>query len=179
MDRNEAKVLMRKELEQDIDSVKREEKMFPIGNRMLSANDLMKEVEDETELGVFLLDDFIAFKAGKMTDDSVLSAIERHDAISMMEEDIKAAPAGWADEVIFNEEGQSWTPNQVLDEVRRRTDFGNRFVATYLANHRMLEKLLGKGYEDLDMLLGEGHRPDHDIFSLPPVNTKVKNDKTN
>lgn len=179
MDRNEAKVLMRQELEQDIDAVARERKMFPIGDRMLSANDLMKEVEDGTELGNFLLDDFIAFKDGKPAPDSVMSALDRHNAIAMMEADIKSAPAGWDNEVIFNEEGQSWTPNQVLDEVKRGTDFGNRFVQTYLANHRMLEGLLGKGYDMLDTLLGEGHRPDRDVFSLPPVNMKVKNDKTN
>ncbi len=179
MDRNEAKVLMRQELEKDIDTNTRERKMFPVGDRVLSANDLMKEVEDGTDLGNFLLDDFIAFKAGKTSPSTVVSALDRSNALAMMEADIKSAPAGWGDDVIFNEEGQSWTPNQVLDEVKRGTDFGNRFVETYLSNHRMLEGLLGKGYDMLDTLIGEGHRPDRDIFSLPPVNTKVKNDKTN
>lgn len=172
MNRDEAKTLMRQELERDIDTATRDEKVFPIGDRLMSANDLMDEVEKETDLGKFLLDDFIKFKAGEGGPLPELTWPSRAHAIALMENDIKIAPPGWADEVIYDEDGMKFTPNQVLDEVKRGTDFGNRFVTIYLGNHTALEALLGKDY---DQKLANLLSP----YELPPIHKKVKNDKAN
>jgi hypothetical protein len=91
MTRDEAKVLMRLELEQDLLANEREQKIFPIRDRMMSANDLMAEVEAGTRLGNYLLDDFIAFKNNGL--DEPLSTEKRAEVIKLMEKDIESP--GW------------------------------------------------------------------------------------
>lgn len=141
MNNDEAKRLMRLELERDIPAAEREKKHFPIDGRLMSANELMAEVENDTKIGQVYLADFISFKAGN----SDPAPFEREEAIAMMEEDIRIAPKGWADETIFNEQGRDWTPNQVLEEVRASTPFGLDFVKTYLDNRAMLEMFSSAG----------------------------------
>lgn len=169
MDRNEAKLQMRQELEAEIDVSIRDRKMFPIGERLLSMNDLMQEVESGTDLGTFLLNDYINFKSGKGKAPE-LSAVEKAHAIALMEADLKSAPEGWADSVIFDEGGTSWTPNQIMAEVRLDTEFGNRYMVVYLTNHQMLESLLGKGYDQPG---------GSDLFSLPDLDNKKNDDQAN
>lgn len=170
MDRNEAKVQMRKELEAEIGPAERERKIFPIGEKLFSANELIAEVELDppTELGEFLLNDYIDFKGGnnKLPE---LTAVEKVQTIALMEADLKSAPPGWADSVIYDEGGKSWTPNQIMAEVKNGTDFGNRYMTVYLANHQMLETLLGKGYDQVD----------DDLFTLPELGSKKSNDQAN
>lgn len=167
MDRNEAKTLMRQQLERDVDNETREKKLIPVGKRLLSANELMDEVDQETNLGKMLLDDFIAYQNGTETE---LAGTERAHAIAMMEEDIQSAPPEWKDEVIYSIGEKKFTPSQVLDEVKRGTEFGNRFAVAYLDNHTALESLLGKGYDD---------KLSTSAYDLPPIYTKVTNDKAN
>jgi hypothetical protein len=159
MTRDEAKSLMRQELEQDIAPEEREKKLFPIKDRVMSANDLMAEVEAETELGQYLLDDFISFKNGGEQEED-LTAMEKLGIIRLMEEDLKIAPAGWADEVIFRDGDQRWTPNKIMSEVRAETKFGLRYMKVYYTNHKLLEGLLGKDY------LTEPETTS-DLFSIP------------
>ena len=171
MTRDEAKKLMRLELEQDVPSNVRQDKVFSIRDRMLSANDLMEEIEADTDLGKYLLDDFILFKNGV-----ALTAIERLQVIGMMEKDMKISPTGWADEVIYQQDGKSWTPNQIMAEVRSETDFGLRYMQLYHANHKLLQGILG---EDYDKEIGSFYAEDIRSTNLFGLDANKKNDKAN
>lgn len=171
MDRDQAKIQMRKELEKDIPTDEREQKVYPIGDKVFSPNELMAEVEADSDLGKFLLDDYIAFTSGN---DKIpqLTAVQKAHTIALMESDLKVAPPGWADTVIFDDGIKTWTPNQVMKEVRDGTDFGNRYLVIYYENNALLESLLGEGYDQ------PGGK---NIFSLPdlPNESGGNNDKAN
>jgi len=181
MDRNEAKKLMRQEMEKEAYGISRTTKIFTIGRRLLSTQDVIEEVESETELGKFLLDDYISYQNGTsgLTDEEP-TGIERAHAIALMEEDLKMAPLGWADTPLFDQEGVSWTPNRIMVEVRQGTDFGKRYVIAYLTNVQMLEALLGKSYDHMDdniNMLPTDHEP---TFHTNLFGKKNKdNDKAN
>lgn len=174
MTRDEAKLLIRLEVERDLSLESRKRKIFPFGNKLYSASDLLAEVESGTELGNFVLDDFIAFKNGDITSED-LTVPEHAAIIQMMEDDLKIAPPGWENQVLFRSNGKAWTPVMIMEEVRNRTPFGLRFMKTYYDNHVMLEKLLGKDYLKADASEAEALL---DLFALPPTR-KSGNDKAN
>lgn len=70
MTRDEAKIQMRVELEQDLSIAERERPMMTVGDHTFSANDLMAEVEKGTEMGEVLLDDFISLQASLKASDA-------------------------------------------------------------------------------------------------------------
>ena len=88
----------------------RDRRFIPIGTKTYSPNDLMSEIEQETKLGIFFLEDFIDYENGTPKVPQ-LTAFERADAMALMEHDLEIAPPGWADEVILTQEGWIGRPS--------------------------------------------------------------------
>lgn len=172
MTRDEAKQLMRLELERDLPPEKRNLKVYPVGGKVMSANEMMEEIEAETKLGKVLLDDYIDFKDGFNSGDA-LSTEERAHIVQLMEADLQVAPVGWADEVIFSDDKSEWTPNMIMKEVRAETPFGLRYMRMYYSNHKLLEGLLGANFENKPVPQSVAN-----LFDLSPKK-KNTNDKAN
>jgi hypothetical protein len=70
---------------------------------------------------------------------------ERALVLTLMLKDLELARIelpGWADKpLITNDDGDKLTPNQLYQEVKDDTDFGNRYAQQFLVNHRMMESL--------------------------------------
>jgi hypothetical protein len=70
---------------------------------------------------------------------------ERSLVLTLMLKDLEMARTqlpGWADEpLISNDNGDKLTPNQLYQEVKDETDFGNRYAAQWLTNHRLVEMM--------------------------------------
>lgn len=70
---------------------------------------------------------------------------ERSLVLTLMLKDLEMARTelpGWEDEpLIPNDDGDKLTPNQLYQEVKNDTDFGNRYAKQFLENHRLMERI--------------------------------------
>jgi hypothetical protein len=152
MTRDEAKILMRKELESDL--TEKERHLSLPNYNGLSCNDLMAEVEKGSELGQDMLNDFILSKdeeailAGATTMDQATKEV----VLLLMQKDVDTAPKGWVDQPIsVDDQGNGLTPPQVMQQVKDGTDWGNRYARTWLDRYRLYQTL-----DDLYDVLGSG-----------------------
>jgi hypothetical protein len=97
---------------------------------------LMAEVENNTELGKALVDEFISFNTP-----FELSDTERTKIMALMQLDLDNAPPGWGDDekIVVDDLGTTMTPNQLFQEVKEGTDFGNRYAQGWLERHELEE----------------------------------------
>lgn len=63
MDRTADIARMRTQMERDVPETERDKVVLKSEGRTLTSNQMMKEVEDQTPLGIKLLDSFTAFQA--------------------------------------------------------------------------------------------------------------------
>jgi hypothetical protein len=148
MDRKEAKIQMRAEMEKDIPADQLDKEHLFYKGKAYSANQIMAEVEAGSAVGEDLVDDFIAHNEGRFADTyPKLTTTQIEQATAWMEEDLKDHPE-FGNEVVYSEGGVDWTPNKVMVEVRKRSDLGVRFMEQYLDNRAMVEAFLGKGVLD-------------------------------
>lgn len=140
MTRDEAKVLMRQELESDLTD---KERVLPIHNlNGLTCNDLMAEVEKGTALGEAMLDDFIFSKADESPGNTTMDQAVKETILILMQMDIDNAPKGWVDQPITtDDQGNELTPLQVMQQVKDGTDWGNQYAESWLIRYRLYQTM--------------------------------------
>lgn len=130
MDSNEVKKKMREALVRELTPQERTIPYVPTPNGVLTADQVMEEVEQDTELGKRVLNDFTVFyETGEWPlEDSDLTQIA-----SLMETDINdRQTAEFGDTpIIVSDIGDVRTPRQLIQEIRDRTVLGMEFARTW------------------------------------------------
>jgi hypothetical protein len=143
MTRDEARILMRQELERDLTPQQRQA-VLPEFNGM-NSNDLMDQVDKNTKLGNVLLDEFIIHKNAQAKDKDPLATMDQATlevVLTLMQEDVDIAPPGWADTTVVEDDNKRLlTPKQVMEEVRNATEWGTKYAETWLSHYHMMNEL--------------------------------------
>jgi hypothetical protein len=73
--------------------------------------------------------------------------LDVNQVLSLMQEDLDIAPKGWADEIIAeDDQGNKYTPNQIVQEVKNQTPFGLDYASSWMKRREMVltvQDLLG------------------------------------
>lgn len=69
--------------------------------------------------------------------------------VAQMQRDLTASDDGWSDSVILQANGRDWTPNQLMEEVKNGTDFGNQYLEIFNQNNEYLKGILGDAYDTI------------------------------
>jgi hypothetical protein len=166
MTRDEVKKQMRLEFETDLSEDERNDRSLAVGDRLVSATDLIQEIEEGTALGEYLVDDYIKFhdtdnqdyhyktmtevlsdfnQNKPISDVDTLSEADRKAVLALMQDDLDYASKelpGWADEPCADDGDRELTPRQLFQEVKDGTDFGNRYAMTWLVRHELMNELM-------------------------------------
>lgn len=141
MTRDEAKKLMRQEMYRDLSPEELDTPIRIVGQHKLTPLEMMGEVDNETDTGLKLLNEFIKYKEEEEEKD-MNQEIDIDKVLTLMQVDLDAAPSGWADEIITeDDDGTTYTPNQVFQQVKDRTEFGLAYAKRWLVRHQMLNQL--------------------------------------
>lgn len=132
MTRDEAKKQMRIEMTTDLSAEELNNSLSSLGG--LTPNQVMKEVDQGTEVGENFLTEFVVYAAAK----GPLDETTRNHVIAMMEKDLKSQEPEFADQPWIyypDQSGEMYTPNQMIEQVRQGTDFGNLYAGEWMMHY--------------------------------------------
>lgn len=140
MDRNEVKKQMRAEMVRDLS----EEQRDITTTTGLTPNQMMDEVDRDTEIGKALLESFLHPEQELRL--PPLTPEQRAEILALMQKDLDAAAAQvpeWAntEKIAQDDDGNELTPNQVFQQVKDGTTFGDQYARAWLARHNINAKL--------------------------------------